>query len=78
MFIIHFKKWCQTISTILSTYKSIQYKLPSQSFSKLEKQFFWNHKTQEYEGECTECGMCCEKEVNGEIVPCKYLDLKGE
>ena len=40
--------------------------------------FIWNHKMQEYEGECTECGMCCVKEVNGEIVPCKYLDLKGK
>ena len=41
-------------------------------------QYIWNHKKQEYEGECTECGMCCVKEVNEEIVPCKYLDLKGK
>ena len=40
--------------------------------------FIWNHKKQEYEGECVQCGMCCVKEVKGEIVPCKYLDLKGK
>ena len=38
------KEWCKSISTILASYKSCQYKLPSQSFSKLEKQFFWNHR----------------------------------
>lgn len=38
------KLWCKTISTILSSYKSTQYKLPSQSFSKLEKQFYWAHR----------------------------------
>ena len=40
--------------------------------------YIWNHKKQEYEGECIQCGMCCVKEVKGEIVPCKYLDLKGK
>ena len=40
--------------------------------------FIWNHKKQEYEGECIQCGMCCVKEVDGKIVPCKYLDLKGK
>ena len=38
------KQWCKTISTILSSYKSTQYKLPTQCFSKLEKQFYWTHR----------------------------------
>ena len=36
-------EWCKAINTILSSYKSSQYKLPIQSYSKLEKQFYWNH-----------------------------------
>lgn len=37
-------EWCRSINTILSSYKSSQYKLPVQSYSKLEKQFYWNHR----------------------------------
>ena len=37
-------EWCKAINTILSSYKSSQYKLPIQSYSKLEKQFYWNHR----------------------------------
>ena len=37
------KLWCKSISTILSIYKSTQYKLPLQRFSKLEKQFYLTH-----------------------------------
>ena len=38
------KQWCKSINTILSFYKGIQYKLPSQRFSKLEKSILWNHR----------------------------------
>ena len=38
--------------------------------------FFWNHKKQEYEGECTQCGMCCAQTVNGKLKVCQYLDVE--
>ena len=38
------KKWCKSINTIISFYKGIQYKLPSQKFSKLERTILWNHR----------------------------------
>ena len=38
------KEWCRAINTILSFYKSVQYKLPTQEFSKLERQLLWNHR----------------------------------
>ena len=40
--------------------------------------FFWNHKKQEYEGECTQCGMCCAQTVNGKLKVCQYLDVEHE
>ena len=38
------KSWCKIINYILSVYRSIQYKLPSKNFSKLEKDLLWNHR----------------------------------
>ncbi len=38
------KKWCKSINTIISFYKGIQYKLPSQKFSKLERTILWTHR----------------------------------
>jgi hypothetical protein len=38
------KEWCESINYMLSVYRSIQYKLPNQNFSKLEKQLLWNHR----------------------------------
>lgn len=38
------KKWCKIINYILSVYRSIQYKLPSNNFSKLERDILWNHR----------------------------------
>ena len=38
------KKWCSSINFILSTFRSIQYKLPQQKITKLEKKFIWNHR----------------------------------
>lgn len=38
------KEWCESINYILSVYRSIQYKLPGQKFSKLERQLLWNHR----------------------------------
>ena len=38
------KEWCKSINTILSFYKSVQYKLPTQVYSKLERQLLWNHR----------------------------------
>ena len=38
------KKWCKIINYILSVYRSIQYKLPSNNFSKLERDLLWNHR----------------------------------
>ena len=40
--------------------------------------FFWNHKKQEYGGECTQCGMCCAQTVNGKLKVCQYLDVEHE
>lgn len=38
------KEWCSSINYILTTFRSIQYKLPSQKYSKLEKTILWNHR----------------------------------
>lgn len=38
------KKWCKIVNYILSVYRSIQYKLPSNNFSELEKNILWNHR----------------------------------
>jgi len=38
------KTWCKIINYILSVYRSIQYKLPSNNFSKLEMRLLWNHR----------------------------------
>lgn len=38
------KMWCKTISTILSFYKNIQYKLPYECFTKIEKNILRTHK----------------------------------
>jgi hypothetical protein len=38
------KIWCKTINYLISIYRSIQYKLPSEKFSSLEKIFLWNHR----------------------------------
>ena len=38
------KSWCKIINYILSVYRSIQYKLPSNNFSQLERNLLWNHR----------------------------------
>lgn len=38
------KEWCKAINTILSFYKGVQYKLPCQELTKLEKKVLWNHR----------------------------------
>ena len=38
------KEWCKSVNTILSFYKSVQYKLPCLPFTKLEKKLLWNHR----------------------------------
>jgi len=38
------KKWCQNINFLISLYRSIQYKLPYEKFSSLEKKMLWNHR----------------------------------
>jgi hypothetical protein len=38
------KIWCKTINYLISIYRSIQYKLPSEKFSSLERIFLWNHR----------------------------------
>ena len=43
------KMWCKTISTILSFYKNIQYKLPNDSFTQIEKNILRTHK-REFKG----------------------------
>ena len=40
------KKWCKSVSTILSFYKGLQYKLTTQRFSKIEKTLLWNHRNE--------------------------------
>ncbi len=42
------KEWCSSINYILTTFRSIQYKLPSQKYSKLEKTILWNHRFEFY------------------------------
>jgi len=38
------KVWCKTINYLISIYRSIQYKLPAEKFTSLEKNFLWNHR----------------------------------
>lgn len=38
------KMWCKTISTILSFYRNIQYKLPNDSFTQIEKNILRTHR----------------------------------
>ena len=38
------KKWCKSVTTIVTFYKCLQYKLICQSFSKIERKLLWNHK----------------------------------
>ena len=38
------KKWCKSVTTVLTFYKCLQYKLICQKFSKIEKRLLWNHK----------------------------------
>ena len=38
------KEWCKSVNTILSFYKGVQYKLPNQPFTKLERKLLWNHR----------------------------------
>ncbi len=38
------KKWCKIINYIIRIYRSSQYKIPSQYFSKIEKRFLWIHR----------------------------------
>ena len=38
------KTWCKNINFLISVYRSVQYKLPSEKFSKLEKKILWNHR----------------------------------
>ena len=40
------KLWCKSVNTILSAYKSVQYNLPIQRFSKLERSFLWTHRNE--------------------------------
>lgn len=42
------KQWCSSINHILSTFRSIQYKLSSQKFTKLEKNILWTHRYEFY------------------------------
>ena len=42
------KEWCSSINYILTTFRSIQYKLPSQKYSKLEKTILWSHRFEFY------------------------------
>ena len=59
------KEWCKAINTILSFYKSVQYKLPSHPFSKLERQMLWNHRF-EYSGHFQLMSKCLSSFKNGE------------
>lgn len=59
------KEWCKAINTILSFYKGIQYKLPSQLLSKLEQKILWNHRY-EYNGHFQLMSKCLTKIKNGE------------
>ena len=61
------KEWCRSINTILSFYKSVQYKLPSQKFSKLEKQLMWNHRY-EFVGHFQLMTKCLSSFENGEKI----------
>ena len=38
------KEWCKSVNTILSFYKGVQYKLPCQPLTKLERKLLWNHR----------------------------------
>ena len=38
------KKWCKSVTTVITFYKCLQYKLVCQKFSKIEKRLLWNHK----------------------------------
>ena len=59
------KEWCKAINTILSFYKSVQYKLPSHPFSKLERQMLWNHRF-EFSGHFQLMSKCLSSFKNGE------------
>ena len=59
------KEWCKSINTILSFYKSVQYKLPSHPFSKLERQLLWNHRF-EFSGHFQLISKCFSSFNNGE------------
>ena len=61
------KEWCRSINTILSFYKSVQYKLPSQKFSKLERQLMWNHRY-EFVGHFQLITKCLSSFENGEKI----------
>ena len=61
------KEWCKSINTILSFYKGIQYKLPSQQFSKLERQLLWNHRF-EFCGHFQLMSKCLSSFENGENI----------
>ena len=38
------KKWAENINYIISIYRSIQYKLPREKYTNIEKQFLWTHR----------------------------------
>ena len=61
------KEWCKSINTILSFYKGVQYKLPSQSFSKLERQLLWNHRY-EFTNHFQLVSKCLSSFKNGEKI----------
>ena len=61
------KEWCKSVNTILSFYKGIQYKLPSQQFSKLESQLLWNHRF-EFCGHFQLMSKCLSSLKNGENI----------
>ena len=60
------KQWCKTIGTILSIYKSTQYYLPLQKFSKLEKQFYYTHcfEFSQHFNLMSKCIVCLDNKTN--------------
>lgn len=61
------KDWCKSINAILTFYKGIQYKLPSQSFSKIERRLLWNHRY-EFAGHFQLISKCLFSIENGEKI----------
>ena len=75
------KLWCKSVNTILSAYKSVQYNLPIQKFSKMERSILWTHRNEfvnhfQLMSKCLSCFKFGEKNNNNLEKLIKLYDKK--